>query len=102
MHRYLYQFVYSIYGTYNTIAGGCNNALSGTNSFILGSNIKTNISNYTLVNNLSSQGILGGNNLTLANATLSSTLINPLTAGPLLILNINGVNRAIQLWNFTT
>jgi hypothetical protein len=92
----------SIYGTYNTIAGGCNNALSGTNSFILGSNIKTNISNYTLVNNLSSQGILGGNNLTLANATLSSTLINPLTAGPLLILNINGVNRAIQLWNFTT
>lgn len=92
----------SIYGTYNTIAGGCNNALSGTNSFILGSNIKTNISNYTLVNNLSSQGILGGNNLTLANATLSSTLINPLTAGPLLILNINGVNRAIQLWDFTT
>jgi hypothetical protein len=92
----------SIYGTYNTIAGGCNNALSGTNSFILGSNINTNISNYTLVNNLSSQGILGGNNLTLANATLSSTLINPLTAGPLLILSINGVNRALQLWNFTT
>jgi len=45
-----------IYNSCNSsILGGCNNSLSATNSFILGSNIKANVSNYTFVNNLSSQ-----------------------------------------------
>jgi hypothetical protein len=39
---------------YSGILGGINNALTGDNSFILGSNITASITGFTLVNNLSS------------------------------------------------
>jgi len=43
-------------GQYSAILGGQYNAVSGDNSFALGSYICSSVSNYTFVNNLSSQG----------------------------------------------
>jgi hypothetical protein len=51
----------NITGCFSSILGGQNNSLSGVNTFILGSNITLSATNYTAVNNLSSQGnICGG------------------------------------------
>jgi hypothetical protein len=50
----------TVYGNYINILGGQNNTLSGTNSFILGSNISVSANNYTFVNNLSSLGAVHG------------------------------------------
>jgi len=47
-------------GCFTGILGGQNNSLSGVNSFILGSNITLCATNYTAVNNLSSQGAICG------------------------------------------
>ena len=49
-----------IAGIHSAILAGRQNSLSGSNSFILGSLIETDIHNTTFVNNLSSQGILHG------------------------------------------
>jgi hypothetical protein len=50
----------NITGCFSGILGGQNNLLSGTNSFILGSNITLSAANYTAVNNLISQGDICG------------------------------------------
>jgi hypothetical protein len=43
--------------SYAYIAGGCNNSVLGnSNIFVLGSNIKTSLGNFTYVNNLSATG----------------------------------------------
>lgn len=49
-----------IAGIHSAILAGRQNSLSGSNSFVLGSFIKTGVHNTTFVNNLSSQGILHG------------------------------------------
>jgi hypothetical protein len=90
-----------IFGSYNTIVGGQNNSLSGTNNFTLGSNISVSANNYTFVNNLSSQGIVAAANLTINKAP--QTFVNPVTAsGTFLVVNVNGTNQAIQLWNYSS
>jgi len=49
-------------GNSSGILGGFRNSISGVNSFAIGSNLVSDISNYTFVNNLSSQNnIYGGN-----------------------------------------
>ena len=65
--------VYPTYGNntvslkeYNLgILGGINNTLSGTNSFIIGSNITANLSGFTVVNNLSGNTLydINGNSI---------------------------------------
>jgi len=88
-------------GNYSAIVGGQNNVTSQNNTFLLGSNLSAVSANYTYVNNLSSQGTIAAANITI-NQT-PSTFINPVTAsGQFLIININGVNRALQLWNYTS
>ena len=90
-----------VYGCYNTIVNGTNNSLSGSNNFTLGSNISVSASNYTFVNNLSSQGVVAAANLTINKAP--QTFVNPLTAsGTFLVVNVNGTNQAIQLWNYSS
>jgi len=90
-----------IYGCYNTIVNGTNNSLSGSNNFTLGSNISVSANNYTFVNNLSSQGIVAAANLTINKAP--QTFVNPVTAsGTFLVVNVNGTNQAIQLWNYSS
>jgi alpha-tubulin suppressor-like RCC1 family protein len=42
----------------SAILGGVNNSLTGNNSFIIGSNITANVTDFTLVNNLSSTGVI--------------------------------------------
>ena len=42
----------------SAILGGTNNSLTGNNSFIIGSNIVASVTGFTLVNNLSSTGII--------------------------------------------
>lgn len=51
------------YSDYSGILGGRNNSVSGTNTFAIGSNILTNLNNFTIVNNLSSQGSIYGVNI---------------------------------------
>ena len=62
------------------IAGGCNNQTSfnNSNTFILGSNLKTSRSNFTYVNNLSSQGIISAGSLS-AGSPVTTFNNNPLT-----------------------
>lgn len=79
----------SPYGTNLGILGGVNNTLSGANSFIIGSNLTSSLSNFTVVNNLSGNvlyDIIGNSilwntaytayNSTSANFTAASTLID--------------------------
>jgi hypothetical protein len=91
----------TVYGCYNTILNGSNNSLSGSNNFTLGSNISVSANNFTFVNNLSSQGIVATANLTINKAP--QTFVNPVTAsGTFLVVNVNGTNQAIQLWNYSS
>jgi hypothetical protein len=64
-----------IAGIHSAILAGRQNSLSGSNSFILGSLIKTNIHNTTFVNNLSSQGILHGVSIRALSAQLSAGIV---------------------------
>ena len=67
-----------------------NNTGNGANTLSL------NFSNGVYMSNLNAK------NLSLTNATVSN-LTNPVTASnSFLILNINGVNKALQLWDFTS
>ncbi len=57
--------------------------------------------NLTVVGNISATGNIYADTTILENATIQ-TFVNPATAtGNFLILNINGSNRAIRLWDFT-
>ena len=89
-------------GEYSSIIGGASNDTnSQANTFILGSNITALSPNYTFVNNLSSQGILAGACIALSQTP--TTFINPVTAsGTFLIVNINGTNKALQLWDYSS
>ena len=104
-------------GLYSNVAGGrCNNAsgnyssiLGGNNnntnnkacSFIIGQGITASQPNYTYVNNLSSQGTITTASIAINQTPM--TFVNPATAsGTFLILNINGVNKALQLWDYTS
>jgi hypothetical protein len=107
---------YVPYGQLSTITGGSNNTLSGNNSFIaagsgnnsgfnntfiLGTNITAPSANYTFVNNLSSQGTIAAANITINQSP--TTFSNPVTAsGAFLVVNINGTNKAIQLWDYSS
>jgi hypothetical protein len=83
------------------IAGGCNNYTNFDNTFLLGSGLSATRANYTYVNNLSSQGILAGTCITLSQDP--TTFINPVTAsGTFLVVNINGINKALQLWDYSS
>jgi hypothetical protein len=54
------------------------------------------------VSNGISTGVLSANNIKINQATIQ-TFVNPVTAsGEFLVLNINGTNRAIRLWDFTS
>ena len=45
-------------GIYSGILGGQRNTVSNSNTFAIGSNIQSNLNNYTLVNNISSMGLV--------------------------------------------
>jgi len=45
-------------GVYSGILGGQQNTVTTTNTFAIGSNIQANVNNFTLVNNLSSMGLV--------------------------------------------
>ena len=89
-------------GEYSSILGGVGNTTnSQANTFILGSNITALQPNYTYVNNLSSQGTIAVANIKIN--TEPSTFANPVTAsGTFLIVNINGTNKALQLWDYSS
>jgi len=89
-------------GEYSSIIGGASNDTnSQANTFILGSSITAPQSGYTYVNNLSSQGTIAAANIKIN--TAPSTFINPVTAsGTFLIVNINGTNKALQLWDYSS
>lgn len=88
-------------GNNSTIVGSNNTILSGSNITIFGTGLSAGQSNYTYVNNLSSQGAIAATNITI-NQT-PTTFVNPVTAsGSFLIVNVNGTNRAIQLWNYSS
>jgi hypothetical protein len=59
-------------GSGSVIVGGESNMLSGDYSFMLGKNLSGNLTNYTYVNNLSSQGNLHGSLIRKVN-TISQT-----------------------------
>ena len=63
-----------ISGNYTTILGGSGNYIAGSavNAFVLGSNITANASNYTFVNNISSQGFVYGNRLAIGNPSAAA------------------------------
>jgi len=96
----------TVYGNYNSIINGQNNTLSGTNSFILGSNISASTSNYTFVNNLSSQGIVasqGGNsnnwnsayNISTAYQGISSNFLTDAPSNGIQYVRKNGAWTAV-------
>ena len=104
-------------GIYSTVAGGYQNCATGNhsfvaagsgnndnmnnNTFILGTDIIALSANYTYVNNLSSQGTIAASNITINQSP--TTFINPVTAsGQFLIVNINGSNKALQLWDYSS
>ena len=104
-------------GIYSTVAGGYQNCATGNhsfvaagsgnndnrnnNTFILGTDIIALSANYTYVNNLSSQGTIAANNITINQSP--TTFINPVTAsGQFLIVNINSSNKALQLWDYSS
>jgi hypothetical protein len=90
-----------INGNYSAILGGVCNTNNQNCSFIIGQGIVAPLDNYTFVNNLSSQGIVAAANLTINKAP--QTFVNPVTAsGTFLVVNINGTNQAIQLWNYSS
>jgi hypothetical protein len=64
-----------IWGIHSAILAGRQNSLSGSNSFILGSNISTDVNNMTFVNNLSSEGMLRGTLLYSPSAHFDESLI---------------------------
>jgi hypothetical protein len=90
-----------IAGIHSAILAGRQNSLSGSNSFILGSLIKTDIHNTTFVNNLSSQGILHGTSLKALTAQFESGIFeNNLTVfGNLSVL---GTTVEINTTTFNT
>jgi len=65
-----------IYGIHSAILAGRQNTLSGSNSFILGSNIVTGTHNTTFVNNLSSQNKLEGTLLLSPSARFGESIID--------------------------
>jgi hypothetical protein len=89
-------------GNYSFIAGGSANDTKGfTNTFILGSSLSASQPNYTYVNNLSSKGLIAAACVVINQAP--TTFTNPVTAsGTFLIVNVNGTNQAIQLWNYSS
>ena len=89
-------------GVYSAILGGKYNSTNNQcNAFILGSNITALTANYTYVNNLSSQGLVTTADLKINKAP--QTFINPVTAsGTFLVISINGVNKALQLWDYSS
>jgi hypothetical protein len=102
-----YSFVAGGYGNnasgyYSSILGGYNNNTNNqSNTFILGSDITAISANYTYVNNISSLGTIAAANITINKAP--TTFVNPVTAsGTFLTININGVNKAIQLWDYSS
>jgi hypothetical protein len=77
-------------GYCSSILGGCGNVVTHNNSFAIGSDLTSDADNTTYVNNL-------------AIMQTPSTFNNPVTAsGYFLIVNINGTNKAIQLWDYTS
>ena len=104
-------------GAYSVILGGCRNSDGGcSNVYILGQNITATASGYTYTNGLCVTGnicapngivgcacILSGGGSSMSIVQAPTTFSNPVTAsGSFLILNINGVNKAVQLWNYTS
>lgn len=83
------------------LAGSYNDTNNKANTFMLGTSLTAVSANYTYVNNLSSQGTLAASAITINQ--IPTTFINPATAsGTFLTININGVNKAIQLWDYTS
>jgi len=70
-------------GDYSAILGGSNNLIEHQNSFAIGSNLISNESNFTYVNNISSQGSFYGDGSGLTNlaaAVAPDTEVRALTA----------------------
>jgi hypothetical protein len=85
---------------FSGILAGNGNVVQHTNSFAIGSNIVTTSDNVTYVNNLLSEGATYTAQIYLTDSPVQS-FSQPVTAsGQFLILNINGVNKAIRLWDF--
>ena len=89
-------------GNNTFIAGGCNNDTKGKiNTFILGSNLSATATDYTYVNNLTSQGLING--LTLDTGLVQApsgplklrAASDSLGAVNLQIANITGINGLI-------
>jgi len=97
---------------YSYIAAGSGNIVFGvSNAFILGSNIIAGTPNYTYVNNICSIGNVATTTITATTATATtlqintapSTFTNPVTAsGTFVVVNINGTNKALQLWDYSS
>ena len=79
-----------------SILGGINNNLSGTNSFIIGSNITANLSGFTVVNNLSGGTLydLNGNSVQW---NTSYTFANTTSASVAAVVTL--VDSKSALWN---
>jgi len=50
-------------------------------------------------NSLTVAGLISGSNIALSNANITN-LISATASGDFITLNINGVNRAIRLWDY--
>jgi hypothetical protein len=89
-------------GNFSSIIGGCCNSTNGLSAtFILGTSLTATQVDTTYVNNLSSLGDLAGSRIVINKQP--TTFNNPVTAsGAFLIININGVDKALQLWDFTS
>lgn len=76
-----------------------------SSSFVTGDYVSSNFLNLTggtITGAISASNGLSAANIVLTNAAVQ-TFANPVTAsGTFLILNINGSNQALQLWNYTS
>jgi hypothetical protein len=97
---------------YSYIAAGSGNTVNGvSNTFLLGSNLIGSVPNYTYVNNICSIGNVATTTITATTATATTlrintaprTFTNPVTAsGTFVVVNINGANKALQLWDYSS
>jgi hypothetical protein len=94
-------------GNYATVAGGFSNIASGSasfvasgsandtkgfaNTFILGSSLSATQSNYTYVNNISSQGVVAANPLRVGNSQSATVSVGSL-ANKIEVFNAAGVS----------
>jgi hypothetical protein len=95
----------SIYGKYSSILGGTANINPSENAHIIGSNITATLSNYTYVNNISSQGIVESSTGTSDQwseaynvvSTLSADWINNVTGRTIYIDSTTGTDTRTNL-----